>query len=66
MKQLIILNLENTLIYGTYKIGLSAKRLLRYSNSILFYERPYAREFIQKCNDLRGCDYCCHSHNKSF
>jgi TFIIF-interacting CTD phosphatases, including NLI-interacting factor len=52
MKRLIILDLDNTLIYGTYEIGLSAKILLRYSNSILIYERPYAREFIQKCHEV--------------
>jgi TFIIF-interacting CTD phosphatase-like protein len=51
MKRLIVLDLDNTLIYGTYQIGLLARILYKYSRSLIIYERPYAREFIARCHE---------------
>jgi len=49
VKRLVILDLDNTLIYGSYDKDLPAKMLFQYSKHLIIYERPFAREFIQKC-----------------
>jgi TFIIF-interacting CTD phosphatase-like protein len=48
MKHLYILDLDNTLIYGTGEKNLPAKVLLHYSGYTI-YERPHAREFVKHC-----------------
>ena len=50
MRTLTILDLDNTLIYGTTNKNLSANILFRFSESLLIYERPNAKEFVQKCH----------------
>ena len=49
MKKLIILDLDNTLIYA-YFYKLPANILFKYSDYLTIYERPYAKEFVQKCH----------------
>jgi TFIIF-interacting CTD phosphatase-like protein len=48
MKKLIILDLDNTLIYASF-LKLPAKILFKYSDYLTIYERPHAKEFVQKC-----------------
>lgn len=50
-KHLTVLDLDNTLIYGTSGQALPAKVLFRYSKTLVIYERPYAREFVKKCRE---------------
>lgn len=52
MKKLIILDLDNTLIFGTVNRKLRAEVLFHFSKILVIYERPYAREFIIKCQEL--------------
>lgn len=49
MKQLYILDLDNTLIYATAGALLPARELLHYSGLVI-YERPHAKEFVQQCH----------------
>jgi len=51
-ERLIILDLDNTLIYSSYGTGETATLLCQYSELIRIYERPYAREFIESCKKL--------------
>lgn len=51
MKKLIILDLDNTLIYASYS-KLPSKILFRYSKYLPIYERPHAKEFVQKCHTI--------------
>lgn len=50
-KKLIILDLDNTLIYASYS-KLPAKILFRYSKYLPIYERPHAKEFVKKCHTI--------------
>lgn len=52
MKRVIILDLDNTLIYSTYDGGLKVNRLFKYMDFLYIYERPYARKFIQRCHEV--------------
>ncbi len=46
-KRLFVLDLDHTLIYGSYAPSESAKLLFQYSEYLKVYERPHARELIQ-------------------
>jgi TFIIF-interacting CTD phosphatase-like protein len=50
MNNLIILDLDNTLILGTSNPNHFASILFRFSPNLVIYERPNAREFVQKCH----------------
>jgi len=52
MKRVIILDLDNTLIYSTYDGGLKVNKLFKYMDFLYIYERPYAREFIHRCHEV--------------
>lgn len=51
-KRLIILDLDNTLIYCTYTSGLKVIKLFEHLEFLTVYERPYARKFIERCHKL--------------
>ena len=51
MKKLIILDLDNTLIYASYS-KLPVNILFKYSGYIPVYERPHAKEFVHKCRSI--------------
>jgi TFIIF-interacting CTD phosphatase-like protein len=48
-KFLIILDLDHTLIYGSFAEKESADLLFRYHKYLTVYERPLARELIEMC-----------------
>lgn len=48
-KSLIILDLDNTLIYGSYAPSEMAELLFRYNDYVKVYERPLARELVELC-----------------
>jgi TFIIF-interacting CTD phosphatase-like protein len=52
MKKLIILDLDNTLIFGTVNHKLRAEVLFHFSKILVIYERPYAKEFVTKCKEV--------------
>ena len=52
MKNLIILDLDNTLIFGTSNPNLDADFLFWFSRGLIIYKRPNARGFVEKCQDL--------------
>lgn len=52
MKKLIILDLDNTLIFGTVNRHLRVKVLFHFSKILVIYERPYASEFVAKCQKI--------------
>ena len=54
MKSLYILDLDHTLIYGSYAISEEANLLFKYSKYLKVYERPNAREFIDYINNING------------
>lgn len=47
MKTLFLLDLDHTLIYGSYAPSESSPLLFHYSQFLKVYERPYARQFIR-------------------
>jgi phosphoserine phosphatase len=49
MKQLIILDLDHTLIYGSYAETETAELLFQYHNYLTVYERQLARDLIRLC-----------------
>lgn len=51
MKKLTIIDLDNTLIYGSTIHNLPANVLFEYSKYFTIYERPFAKEFVQSCNE---------------
>lgn len=51
MKQLILLDLDHTLIYGSYAENETANLLFQYNKFLRVYERPYARELIAICKE---------------
>ncbi len=48
-KTLILLDLDHTLIYGSYAESESAEILFRYNKYLMVYERPLARELVELC-----------------
>jgi TFIIF-interacting CTD phosphatase-like protein len=52
LNTLILLDLDHTLIYGSYATSESAPPLFSYSQYLKVYERPYARQFISHLQDL--------------
>ena len=52
MNQLILLDLDNALIYSDYSAKLKVNKLFKYMNFLYVYVRPYAREFIRKCQEI--------------
>lgn len=53
MEKLTILDLDNTLIYGTTaNHNLSANILFHFSQYLVIYERPYAKEFVKSCHTI--------------
>ena len=52
MKRLILLDLDNTLIYSDFSNKLKAKLLCKYLDFLYVYERPFVREFIQQCHEI--------------
>ena len=51
MKQLFILDLDHTVIYGSFAESESAMLLFRYHQYLTVYERPLARELIKLCQE---------------
>jgi phosphoserine phosphatase len=49
-KTLFILDLDHTLIYGSFAEKESADLMFRYHKYLTVYERPLARELIKICN----------------
>lgn len=49
MKDLILLDLDHTLIYGSYAENETGNLLFQYNKYLKVYERPYARELIDLC-----------------
>jgi hypothetical protein len=49
MKRLILLDLDHTLIYGSYAPTEDAIKLFQYNQYLAVYERPFARELIKLC-----------------
>ena len=49
-KYLFILDLDHTLIYGSFAVKESADLLFRYNKYLTVFERPLARKLIEKCN----------------
>jgi RNA polymerase II subunit A small phosphatase-like protein len=52
LNTLILLDLDHTLIYGSYATSESAPPLFSYSQYLKVYERPHARQFISHLQDL--------------
>ena len=52
MKTLILLDLDHTLIYGSFAPSESAPLLFEYSQYLKVYERPHAHQFIQHLQEL--------------
>ena len=48
---LIVLDLDHTLIYSSNFELENSKELLKYSEYIIIYERPFARELVKKCRE---------------
>lgn len=51
-KTLIILDLDETLIHGSFAPSETAKLLFAYSRYLKVYERPLARELILLCHEI--------------
>jgi TFIIF-interacting CTD phosphatase-like protein len=49
MKQLILLDLDHTLIYGSYAEKESAPLLFQYNTYLRVYKRPLAEKLIAQC-----------------
>ena len=54
MKSLYLLDLDHTLIYGSYATSEEANILFKYSKYLKVYERPNVREFIDNLNNING------------
>lgn len=52
MKKLIILDLDHTLIYGSYAEKETAELLFHYSSFLKVYKRPFVDELILACKEL--------------
>lgn len=51
MKSLILLDLDHTIIYGSYAEIETADLLFQYNKFLKVYERPFARELISICKE---------------
>lgn len=49
MRKLFILDLDNTLIYASQRSHQCGNILFHYSSSLTIFRRPYAEQFIGKC-----------------
>lgn len=52
MKTLYLLDLDHTIIYGSYAPSEDAELLFNYSNYLKVYSRPFVKEFIKELNSL--------------
>ena len=52
MKKLIILDLDHTLIYGSYAEKETAELLFHYSPFLKVYKRPFVEDLILACKEL--------------
>lgn len=50
-KILFLLDLDHTVIYGSFAPTESATKLFQYHQYLAVYERPFARELIRQCNN---------------
>jgi TFIIF-interacting CTD phosphatase-like protein len=51
-KQLFLLDLDHTLIYGSYAQSETAQFLFQHNEFLSVYERPYSRELVNNCRKL--------------
>jgi len=47
---LFLLDLDHTVIYGSFAPSETANKIIQYHQYLAIYERPFARELIDKCN----------------
>lgn len=52
MKKLIILDLDHTIIYGSYAEKETAELLFHYSSFLKVYKRPFVEDLILACKEL--------------
>lgn len=52
MKKLIILDLDHTLIYGSYAEKETAELLFHYSSFLKVYKRPFVEDLILACKEF--------------
>jgi TFIIF-interacting CTD phosphatase-like protein len=52
MKKLIILDLDHTLIYGSYAEKETAELLFHYSPFLKVYKRPFVEDLILACKEI--------------
>ena len=52
MKKLTILDLDNTIIYCSTIHNLPVKVAFKYSEYLTIYERPFAKQLIQRCHEI--------------
>jgi TFIIF-interacting CTD phosphatase-like protein len=50
-KKLILLDLDHTLIYGSYAETETTNKLFKFNNYLSVYERPLARELVLICQE---------------
>jgi hypothetical protein len=50
-KKLILLDLDHTLIYGSYAETETANKLFKFNSYLSVYERPLARELVLLCQE---------------
>ena len=51
MKRLCLLDLDHTLIYGSYAPSEAVTLLFKYNEYLSVYERPYVHEFIKRIKE---------------
>jgi len=51
LKRLILLDLDHTIIYGSYAENETADLLFQYNKFLKVYERPFAKELIAICKE---------------
>lgn len=51
MKRLCLLDLDHTLIYGSYAPSEAVTLLFKYNEYLSVYERPYVNEFIKRIKE---------------
>ena len=54
MKTLYLLDLDHTLIYGSYSESEKVELLFEYSKYLKVYKRPFVNEFVNNLNNLNG------------
>jgi len=50
-KKLILLDLDHTLIYGSYAETETANKLFKFNSYLSVYERPLARDLVKICQE---------------